>query len=410
MKKLLALLLIISAIFTINAVTDYSAQDCQGSLKPYPIPTKVYDHPDSLTPVFINHIGRHGSRYPASRASSYLIRMYLRKADTLHTITPQGKEFLKLVENVIKRADGRWGELDSLGMAEQRGIAHRMYANFPNLFKSGAINAISTYSPRAVMSMYSFTHELTMLSTGIDINTGEGKKYNTLLRFFDVDTAYIEYRKNSALKEAYDKFFIENCPTAPMRRLLGNKFEIDDKTLRELAINQYYIIAGLSAMQMKDEYARFISLKEYNQFWEIFNLRQYLQRTANVISIISATIAAPLVADIVFTADSVLTGKLPINAKLRFAHAETLMPLLSLLALPDCYYQSHDLNTIATHWRDFHVVPMASNLQIIYFRAPSGTIYVRGDLNETPIPLIPGNPAIYHTWDTLRKHLLQFTI
>ncbi len=117
--------------------TRYSFADCQGSLRPYPTPSSAVTVPDSLTPVYISHVGRHGARFPSSAKNSLAMRAALLKADSIGTITSLGQELLRITNLVISASDGRWGALDSLGMAEQRGIASRMVMNFPELFASG---------------------------------------------------------------------------------------------------------------------------------------------------------------------------------------------------------------------------------------------------------------------------------
>lgn len=57
---------------------------------------------------------------------------------------------------------------------------------------------------------------------------------------------------------------------------------------------------------------------------------------------------------------------------------------------------------MALHWQSWHVVPMASNIQQILFRAPSGNYYLRTDLNEVPVPLIPGSDELYVPWERAR--------
>ncbi|MEG2819385.1 MAG: hypothetical protein RR868_01375, partial [Muribaculaceae bacterium] len=231
-----------------------------------------------------------------------------------------------------------------------------------------------------------------------------------ILRFFDVDNDYLKFRTENKWKEVYDKYVIETCPINPIIRLLGNKYPATPELLKELAINEYYLIAGMSAMGIDFNSSKYLNIDEYNRLWSIFNLRQYLQRTSTTISDIPATISAPLVEDIVLTADSVINGSLDIKAQLRFAHAETLMPLLSLLHAPNCFYMTHYFDTVSSHWKDFYVVPMAANLQLIYFTSPSGIIYVRADLNEIPIPIIPNNPEIYVRWDRLREYMLSISL
>lgn len=407
------LILFVFAFFSFAAsiANDITARQCQGSLTPYPVPENtIIEYPDSLKPFYISHVGRHGSRYPASAASALLVKSYLTQVDTTSSLTKLGKRFLDETNKVIEICDGKWGELDSLGMAEQRGIAERMYKNYPGIFNGGTVEAISTYSPRAIMSMYSFTHQLSTLTSEVTIATSEGKKYSPMLRPFDSDEKYILFRSQNEWKKVYDAFYESSCPIDVARRLVGSNSRLDDSTLRELSINVYYLIAGMEAMGKDFDYSPYMSLEEYHKLWSIFNLRQYLQRTATTISTVPAQIAIPLIEDIVTAADRVVEGKRVIAANLRFAHAETLMPLLSLIQMKGCYYLTHYFDQVECNWRDFEVVPMAANLQFIFFKSDDGNVYVRTELNEHPVTLIPGHNDIYVPWYILREYLLNFIL
>ena len=140
---------------------------------------------------------------------------------------------------------------------------------------------------------------------------------------------------------------------------------------------------------------KYFTLEEANAAWSCTNLRHYLQRTATTISTMPAEIAADLLLDLITTTDEAVAGKCEYRAMLRFGHAETLMPLLSLMRLRGCYYLTNYFDTVALHWKDFHVVPMAANLQISLFKSKSGKMYVRFDLNERPVPLFPDSDDIY---------------
>lgn len=83
------------------------------------------------------------------------------------------------------------------------------------------------------------------------------------------------------------------------------------------------------------------------------------------------------------------------------------MPLLALMRLQGCYYVTNYFDTVGLHWRDFHVVPMASNIQFTLLRSTSGTLYLRVDLNETPVPLIPGRSEIYTPWTQAMDYLTR---
>ncbi len=391
--------------------TDYSFTQCEGSLTPYPTPAGEYEYPDSLTPVFINHVGRHGARYPASATNCLTLRRALEHADSLGTITPLGRQLRKLNDEVIDASNNRWGALDSLGMNEQAMIAARMFYNFTEVFgRENVVKAISSYSPRAMMSMYSFTHQLDRLSNRLTFETSTGRINSRLMRPFDIDRDYLAFRKYKLSQPAYDDYFEKTAPLSAIKRVLGDNYPwASDAAARELAITEYYVVAGLSAMGLPSQMDKYFTAAEANALWSCFNLRQYLTRTATTISSVPADIAADLVLDIIETTDAFVNGEnTATSAVLRFGHAETLMPLLSLLHIPGCYYLTNFFDTVGQHWRDFDVVPMAANIQFIVFKSRnSGRFYVRVDLNERPVALRNGDDSIYYQWGELRRYMMD---
>ena len=76
---------------------------------------------------------------------------------------------------------------------------------------------------------------------------------------------------------------------------------------------------------------------------------------------------------------------------------------LSLIRLQGCYYVSKDLDSVSRYWKNFYVTPMATNLQMIICVAPSGTPYIRLDLNEHPV-CFPGTDKYYVSWKQARKY------
>ena len=152
----------------------------------------------------------------------------------------------------------------------------------------------------------------------------------------------------------------------------------------------------------------YFSIEEFNALWSCFNLRQYLRYSASTVSTVPAEIAAQLVHDLVSTTDAFINGDTSTTVRLRFGHAETLMPLLSLLRLRGCYYLTNYFDTVAQHWRDFAIVPMAANLQLVLFRSRSGgKYYVRASLNERPVPLLPNSEDVYVPWSVARDYMMR---
>lgn len=401
------------AIFAADPMaTKYTLQQCEGSLTPYPTDIAPAEYPDSLVPVFINHVGRHGARYPASAANCLAMKRALEHADSLGTITPLGRDLLALTLNEIELSNNRWGALDSLGMAEQAAIATRMFYNYTEVFSSegAVVKAISSYSPRAMMSMYSFTHQLDRLNNHTTFTTSTGRINSRLLRPFDLDKDYLDFRKAKTWKPAYDAYLNTACPVSALKRVLGDGYSYGtDEATRELALTEYYVVAGLSAMGLPSQMAKYFTVAEANALWSCFNLRQYLQRTATTVSTVPAEIASDLVLDLISTTDNFISGEdSATRAVLRFGHAETLMPLLSLLRLPGCYYLTNYFDTVAGQWRDFDVVPMAANVQFIVFKARrSGLYYVRVELNERPVALRKGDDATIYPWGEVRRYMMN---
>lgn len=387
--------------------TNYPAADCQGSLKPYPMPEKSFVYPDSLTPVYISHVGRHGSRYPAGSAHSVALQKALQRADSAKTITPLGRKLAALTAYVIDTSRNRWGALDSLGMAEQRGIASRMFMNFPEPFRSGSVYAMSSYSPRSMMSMFSFVHQLDRLNNSIEVITSTGRQNSKQMRPFDVSDDYKEFRSSDGWKKVYDDYVAQTVPVTAIERVLGKGYPYGDTDPKELAMVEYYVLAGMGAMGVEINALDYFTSAEYNALWSTFNLRQYLQRVASTVSTVPADIASDLVLDIIARTDGFISGSNPATVDLRFGHAETLMPLLSLLRLPGCYYLTNYFDTVAMNWRDFYVVPMAANLQMILFKSAKGDHYVMFSLNEHPVTLIPNDTRTVIPWGEARDYMTR---
>lgn len=399
----------LTALFAADpTATTFSWTDCQGSYKPYPAPEHPAVYPDTLKPVMINHVGRHGARFPASPKSVTRLLGALRAAEAQKTITPLGRSLMAVAQDVISTVDGRWGALDDLGKAEQRGIASRMYIAFPDLFKGTVINAISSYAPRCIMSMDEFTHQLSRMNNRVELNLASGRRFSQLVRFFDDNKEYKAFRKSDALTSMYDAFVSEHCPTGPIERVLGGKFDFDSysESKQTLALDEFTLLSGLSAMSMTVDASKYFTSEEMNALWSVNNIRRYLQYSASVLTPVTSAMATPLLEDLIATTEAYISGSEAVaKVNLRFGHAETLMPLLALMHLPGCYYLTNYLSTVGQHWQSFNVVPMAANLQLILFKSDSGHYYLRTDLNERPISLIPGQNRIYVPWVEAREYL-----
>lgn len=410
---LLLIILAFSATGRAAIPADYTFGRLAGSAMPYPSEVTTASTPDSLTPVMINHVGRHGARYPTGPESAEIVSRMLMEAYDRGTLTPAGESLLALADSVREATSGRWGQLSPLGRCEQRDLAARMFMDFPSLFgRDASITAIASPKPRCIASMNSFIHELTLLNKGgLMITTQSGTPAaDSLLRFFSCNHQYRSLIISDTLQtmaRAYEERLLPDSVVATiLTRLTGANAAKGEKENLNLANAVYALIAGCGAMGIDADPGQWLSREDYARLWAYKNYSQYLRYSANAVTTLTATMAAPLLRDIIgstdrFIADS--THNAPVI--LRFGHAETLMPLLSLMGVPGAYFPEATPGEVTEEWHNFYLVPMAANVRLILFRGPGATLYGRVDLNEQPVRLLPGDDRVYIPWSELRGYL-----
>lgn len=393
-----------------------------GTSVPYEAPGVVGVIPDSLCVVFVNHVGRHGARYFSSGKSVERLRRYLEGCGGL---TPVGKRVLALCRAADSVMSGRWGALDALGREEQSGIGHRFVGRYGALLqRNDSVWGVASYVPRCVMSMDELVHGAVWDCRSLEVATGSGKRYSPLVRFFDSDEAYLRYKKSGGWKAVYDGFCDSVCPTAVALRLsdggsrligrlcaealrdgvdnsgaalewaLARRLKgvwpaewesasgLTKKDAVDLSRDLYSVVAGCAAVVYGErpeisyalsDWRGYFTSMEYERLWECGNLKHYLTYSANGLSEVPAAMAAPLLRELVSTLEDAAREDYSGPAvRVRLGHAETMMPLLSLMDLPGCRYVTSEWGSVADHWMDWDVAPMASNLQLVLCRSVDG--------------------------------------
>ena len=193
---LAGLLFPITFLFGQSAIQKYA-----GTAMPYPLIKNlpVLNH-DGMVPFYINHLGRHGARFPTSGKALEKVRNVLILAEQENRLTVKGQELLATVLRLSEAFEGRWGELSAVGEQEQKGIAERMLLRYPEIFVDSArIEAIASYIPRCISSMDAFLSGMEKQDSSLVIKKSAGKQYNPLLRFFDLNKPYVYYKEKGCL-------------------------------------------------------------------------------------------------------------------------------------------------------------------------------------------------------------------
>lgn len=358
--------------------------------------------PDSLTPIFADYLGRHGARYLSSAKKVDKLLERLNAAGAAGRLTSQGEDFVRLLKRVKRQTAGRWGTLDSIGMEEQQTLAKDMYEMFPEMLRQGRVTAEATYVPRVVMSMYEFCHTLGSMAPDLEIYTSAGKQNSPLLRFFDTDKEYAVFLSGGGWKLPLEEFESRVVPALPAERLIKKGTADDKSELRKMSLAMYGVLQSLRATGMGVPTTEWMTADEYEACWRAENLDHYLRRTDTPLSTVAGRAACPLLESFIAYGDSAAGGKdKELKARLRFGHAETLMPLLSLMHIEGCDVSTSDYADLQKYWCDYNVVPLGANLLVAILRGPSGKTYAAIRVNGIwKSPLSDGR--LYVGWEELK--------
>lgn len=379
-----------------------------GSMMPYDFKdcTQTTFLPDSLEPITAIYVARHGARYLSGPKKTDAVMKQLIKARNEGRLSDTGEAFLSLMEHIIATNTHNWGDLSQVGIAEEKLLGEHMFRLLPPLHKPGArIAAISSHVPRVVMTMYQFCHSLVRANDRVTTATDEGTQFNPLVCCFITDTAYAKYREKGNWRKVYDNFVASHVSAAPARRLFSST-SLSDSKLRKLTVDMYEVLKGNRAYGLPAPTTQWMSDNEFHACWQADNLRHYLRNSITPLSDLAAHATSPLLKQMINDADSNLAnfndGR-PYNAiNGYFGHCETLLPLLSLIGIPNM--PAHiDLTNLDRYWKIQDLTPLAANLTIILAKAPSGQIYAAMQLNGHTIRPMRGNPEIL-PWPTLKAH------
>ncbi len=380
-----------------------------GSMMPYDFDacTQIPTLPDTLKPVYASYVARHGARYLSSPNKLKPVMDALIQGRNTGTLSATGEAFLKLMERVEAANKDNWGDLTPIGIQEERRLGKRMFQMLTPLSEEQApVFGIASYVPRCVMTMYQFSNQLIRLNDRMTVSTDEGTRFNPLLCCFIADETYAEFRKKGSWKKVYKDFVSRTVPTGPASRLFTGT-RLTDHELRELTLDMYEVLKANRAASLPAPTTRWMSVQEYRACWRASNLSHYLRNSISPLSDAAGKATAPLLKQMIRDTETALSfpqGAPVLNGY--FGHAETLLPLLSLLKIPGCNFLKLDYETLDNYWKIQELTPLGANLVVLISRGPSGRHYAVIQLNGRTIQPIRGEGDIV-AWDHLRDYWLS---
>lgn len=325
--------------------------------------------PKGYKPFYISHYGRHGSRSDWGAPQYKMVCDILTRADELYLLTPAGDSLMHESALVYRLHDGMDGRLTPRGVREHAAIAERMYHRYPEVFKKGSrhIRAVSSTTPRCIVSMNAFTGRLMSLQPDLDFDLDSGEKYYAYIAQGENRT--IKQRTNRALAEYREKMpwdtvtVLRNLFTDPAA---GRKL-IPDLGAFQAAV--YAVAKVADPFDLEGDLFRYLPFENVVRFHELNFLSAYLNQCN---SALNGELRLPLnkpLADILFRqADEVIAGTRKNCADLTFGHDWPCLGLVCLLGL-EGVSEKYTLEEAAANWLPSWYCPFATNLQMVFYRS-----------------------------------------
>jgi multiple inositol-polyphosphate phosphatase / 2,3-bisphosphoglycerate 3-phosphatase len=419
--KLRTQLLITIFIFFLASATAQTQSLHAGTKTPYPTPAQQYTPPpDGFTPAFVNYVGRHGARFFTRAGSDVEALKILQNAQQNKTLTSLGAQVLLMTKRFVNIQKGNYETITGLGRAEQMAIGKRMRSTYDAVFIGRGLNVFATRKVRTQLSAHAFL-------TGFSKYDGKIKdsiipdRVDTMLRFYDLSSAYQAYEKSAAVSQPIDTL-MNDARTKQIAKQICSKlfrqpFKTDSAAIA-FAFNLYDLYCGRFSIPI--EMLKFNYPPNSIDFSIAFDTAQlkwldlingasdFLEKGAARDTLgIQATVAAPLLADFITTTSDVINHTKQADAILRFTHAEAISPFATLLGIPQASVPAASIYQYNQHWSAESIIPLSANIQwIVYSNGSKYLVKVLLNEKETRLP-VPTLQYPYYKWEDVKEFYLK---
>lgn len=376
------------------------------SYRTYPVPqVKQTPAPKGFEPVYVSMYARHGSRKLHREDYCSIPLSVLSEADSKGQLTPLGRTVLGKVKKVYDDLGTSLGDLTRVGEAQHRGIAQRMYLSYKGVFTApgAVVRCYSTVVQRTMMSMFAENSALLSLNPGLEIERSASKSLTCLNNQYSDPCSDDPHRPCDEYLEGHLDF-------EPIldRLFSGGRPQIEDKA--DLVRCLYLTGAIAPCLDIEGCYY----LRELFTPGELYvlqrgmNYMMYLRcgnSELNGDNTLPSQI--PLLQDIVDKADAALATDAP-GADLRFGHDSYVMPLAALINLNGYGTRVSDRAQIEAVFPTYELIPMAANLQFVFYRNKKGIILVKLLHNEVESAIPVQTECFpYYRWEDVKAYFAE---
>lgn len=369
-------------------------------------PIKDTKAPAGYKPFYVSHYGRHGSRSDWGGNAFLGVIAVMEQGQAKGILTPDGEMLLEGARKVLAGWDGMDGRLSQRGVREHAAIAKRLYNRYPQVFKGKKhIRAVSSTVQRCIISMNSFTNSLIRQNPKLEIRLDTGEKF---MEYLDNEKGW-QQKTGKAMRKSFE--YMRDIPDDSLGVL--SKVFTDPVAAREIVKSARHFTDDVfntarvaEDFDIEEDIYSVLPFDAVYRRWAQNNMFLYLGHCNSVDSGAERVpMAESLVADIVTKADEAIAGG-KYCADLRFGHDYPLMALVSYLGI-EGVGDRLEVEEICDKWLGFWNIPMASNLQMIFYKNKAGDVLVKFLYQEQEKLLRGLEPyqGPYYKWETVKANL-----
>ena len=415
------------SVFVGQQVNDN--QEYSGTKTSYPFVETTYTSvPAGYEPVFINYVGRHGSRHLSSSKYDKTLMELLEIAEKDGQITDLGKELKNEIGQLMEVEKDNYGLLSTLGEEELKGIGTRLGENFKEIFSlDKKIIAQATFKDRTPQSRDNFLEGLkdSLGDEDWDIRTSSfEEEKDPYLRPYDIATEYNEYVENGEWVSLVEDYTSQETGTQYAKEILlqlfsqsfyerlgAGEFNLEDEkgevklsNPTDAASNLYelYSISSNLKEEGNFEFGKYFTTNQLKWYESISNINDFYEKGPSLTSTdIPQNIVAPLVKELINSTDQSLSDG-DTAGIFRFAHAETMIPLSSFLDIEGANVSVNHPEEVSENWEGSVISPMGANIQwILYSNGEDYLVKMLRNEEEIAFP-IETSSYPYYKWEDVK--------
>ena len=419
MKNLIPIFLFLVPLICFSQKDNVTGHQLAGNLYAYPYlekdPPLQTAVPEGYEPFHLEHYGRHGSRWLLGSEDYSVPVRNLERAEKAGKLTPLGVETLEALRFIETQSHGRLGELSDKGALQHQAIGRRMARNYPQIFNREAeLTAKSTPVVRCIISMANALEGIQSEVPGIHIDKDASEADMWFMNFDDKSGWKVKDSVSAIVLPPYRHKVLKTNDF--LTRLVTDSEFARDSVAPGLMPRIYWVLGNTQShigqpWLLEEVFSR----EELIENWKSGNAGWFIHGGNSALTNGRMPyVQRYLLTRIIERTDSAIVTGTP-GANLRYGHDGILVSLITLMEAGGYGESIDSLEELEdSNWRDYALIPMAGNLQLVFYR-PVGKgsfkdedILVKALINEEEVTL-PGQPVDgpYYRWKDLRDYYLS---